>query len=81
MVLPVRHNDDSKQYAIRIVDACSIYTYDSRIDNEEMYKFLEMAEEKNLKVAVVLNEDFLPGGLRHTQCDGWEFHLELVDKD
>lgn len=46
MVLPMRHNDDSKQYAIRIVDACSMYTYDSRIDNEEMYKFLEMAEEK-----------------------------------
>lgn len=81
MVLLMRHNDDSKQYAIRIVDACSIYTYDSRIDNEEMYKFLEMAEEKNLKVAVVLKDDFLPGGLRHTQCDGWKFHLELVDKD
>ena len=56
-----RFNDAGKQYAIHIVDACSMYTYDSRIDNEEMYKFLEMAEEKNMKVAVVLNDYFLPG--------------------
>ena len=46
MVLPMRHNDDSKQYAIRIVDACSIYTYDSRIDNEEMYKFWKWQRRK-----------------------------------
>ena len=68
-----RFNDAGKQYAFSIVHACSMYTYDSRIDNEEMYKFLEMAEQKDMKVAVVPNDDFLPGGFRHSQCDGWEF--------
>lgn len=75
-----RFCDDYFEYAQEIVCSCSMYTYDSRIDNEEMYKFLEMAEKKNMKVAVVPNDDFLPGGCRHTQCDGWEYHLELVDK-
>lgn len=75
-----RFCDDFCVYAQKIVGACCMYSYDSRIDREEMYKFLELAEMRNMKVDVVPNDDFLPGGLRCDQCDGWEFHLELVDK-
>ena len=42
---------------------------------------MELAEKKNMKIDVVPNDEFLPGGLGSTQCDGWEFHLELVDKN
>lgn len=77
---PFRVEDDLLKYARQIVQACTVYTYDSPIKKELMFEFLERAELEDKKVEIEINEENLPGGQRHDQLDGWEFHPILVDK-
>lgn len=77
---PFRAEDDLLKYARQIVQACTVYTYDSPIKKELMFEFLERAELEDKKVEIEINEEYLPGGQRHDQLDGWEFHPILVDK-
>lgn len=70
-----------KKYARLIIDACQFHGYGQSIDKDQMYEFLEKAEKGNKRVVVKPDAEFLPGGPRADQCDGWTYHLELIDKN
>lgn len=46
---PFRAEDDLLKYARQIVQACTVYTYDSPIKKELMFEFLERAELEDKK--------------------------------
>ena len=71
------HTRCCDSYRSQIVGACSEYSYDVPIKKELMYKALEEAEMTGKKIKIVPNDEYLPGGSRHEQCDGWAYHIEL----
>lgn len=73
--------DYQKKYARLIIEACQFHGYDQSIDKETMYKFLEKADKENKRVIVKPDNEFLPGGTKADQCDGWTYHLELIEKN
>lgn len=70
-----------KKYAKLLIDACLFHGYDQSIDKDEMYKFLEMADKENKRIIVKPDAEFQPGGAKADQCDGWTYHLELIEKN
>jgi hypothetical protein len=69
------------KYAQYIIGECEFRGYDSCIEKETMYKYLEMAEKGNKRIVVRPDDDFLPGGGREHQCDGWTYHPVLIDNN
>ena len=69
------------KYAQYIIGECEFRGYESCIEKETMYKYLEMAEKSNKRIVVRPDDDFLPGGGREHQCDGWTYHPVLIDNN
>lgn len=53
------------------------HSYDVPIPLPQMYEALERAEQQNKRVEIVPDDDFLEGGARYGQCDGWTYRIEL----
>lgn len=70
-------SDAERDYYSSIVQAVG-YSYDVPIPLPQMYKALEMAERQGKHIQIVPDDEFLDGGERAGQCDGWTYHIELV---
>lgn len=72
-------NDDKTRYAKEIVNITDwdYHGYEQPIPLKQAYIWLEKAYKKNCRLKVVPDADFLEGGSRYGQCDGWSYHFEL----
>ena len=71
----------ASQYERRIFYACKDNSYEQAIDKQTMYRALEEAECLGMKVDIVPDPEFQPGGICEGQCDGWSYHPEVVTKE
>lgn len=69
------------RYALMICQACEEYSHDTPISKEVIYEYLEKAEKEDKRIQIVPDDEFLPGGPRHGQCDGWRYHPVLISKN
>ena len=69
-------------YETEIVRICDVNypKYDATMPKPMMYRALEEAEALGMKVVIVPNIEYQPGGSREGQCDGWEYHPEVISK-
>lgn len=70
-------SEDEHAYYSDIIHAVDRFSYDVPIPLHKMYKALEEAEQQGKQIQIVPDDDFLEGGARHGQCDGWTYHIEL----
>lgn len=70
-------SEDERAYYSDIIRAVDVYSYDVPIPLLQMYKTLEEAERQGKEIQIVPDDDFLEGGARYGQCDGWTYHIEL----
>lgn len=72
----------ASEYETEIVSICdeSYPKYDATMPKPMMYRALEEAEALGMKVDIVPNIEYQPGGNREGQCDGWEYHPEVISK-
>jgi hypothetical protein len=70
-------SEDERIYYGNIVNAVETHSYDVPIPLPQMYEALERAEQQNKRVEIVPDDDFLEGGARYGQCDGWTYRIEL----
>ena len=69
---------NASPYEREIVDTCDSLGYDQPLEENNIYRALEEAEFLGMKVAIVPDPDFQPGGRREGQLDGWSYHPEVV---
>lgn len=69
--------EDERAYYSDIIHALDGYSYDTPIEPNKIYKALEQAEKQGKRVYIVPDDEFLEGGMRCGQCDGWTYHIEL----
>lgn len=70
-------SEEERDYYSDIIIAVG-FSYDVPIPLPVMYKALEKAEQQGKKIKIVPDDDFLEGGARAGQCDGWTYHIELI---
>ena len=72
-------DDESTLYAKEIVGFTdwNYQGYEKPIPLKDAYIWLEKAYRKHCYLKVVPDADYLEGGSRHGQCDGWSYHFEL----
>lgn len=70
-------SEDERAYYSDIINAVDIYSYDVPIPLPTMFEALERAEQQGKQIQIVPDADFLEGGARAGQCDGWTYHVEL----
>ncbi len=72
-------DDESTLYAKEIVGITdwNYHGYEKPIPLKDAYIWLEKAYRKHCCLKVVPDADYLEGGSRHGQCDGWSYHFEL----
>jgi hypothetical protein len=68
-------------YFQELKNAVSPFGYDEPISEKEMCKALEQSQVSGEMIDVVPDPEFLPGGAREGQCDGWTYHLEFVSHE
>lgn len=52
--------------------------FEHPISEKKMIKALKRSQRTGQMITVVPDDDFLPGGAREGQCDGWTYHLEFL---
>lgn len=52
--------------------------YEHPIKKEKMIKALKRSQRTGEMINIVPDKEFLPGGAREGQCDGWTYHIEFV---
>lgn len=70
-------SEDERAYYNDIINVVDWYSYDVSISKDKMFAALEKAERQGKRVKIVPDDDFLEGGARHGQCDGWTYHIEF----
>ena len=68
-------------YFLEIRGAVYKYSYDAPIDEDEMCAALERSQATGEMIDIVPDDEYLPGGARAGQCDGWHYHIEFVNKE
>ena len=52
--------------------------FERPISKQKMIKALERSQRTGKMIVVSPDKEFLPGGSREGQCDGWTYHVEFV---
>lgn len=52
--------------------------YERPIKKEKMIKALKRSQRTGEMIDIAPDKEFLPGGAREGQCDGWTYHIEFV---
>lgn len=52
--------------------------YERPISMQKMIKALERSQRTGKMIVIAPDKEFLPGGTREGQCDGWTYHIEFV---
>jgi len=55
--------------------------YDVPISQYKMAKALEQSQKTGEMIDIVPDPEFLPGGAREGQCDGWSYHIEFLSPE
>lgn len=72
-------NRTYSSYDLDIEAASTGGGYDAPIRTEILFEVLEQSVLLGKKVKLFPDIDFLPGGWREDQCDGWDYHPALVE--
>lgn len=70
-----------RYYFWRLSGSVSKYSYDAPIDEEEMCAALERSQITGEMIDLEPDDEFLPGGEREGQLDGWEYHIVFRSKE
>ena len=65
-------------YFLEIRGAINRYNYDTPIEEKVMCAALERSQATGEMIEIVPNDEYLPGGEREGQYDGWEYHIEFL---
>ena len=52
--------------------------YERPIKKEKLMKALKRSQRTGEMIDIVPDKEFLPGGSRAGQCDGWTYHIEFI---
>ncbi len=52
--------------------------FEHPISKQKMIRALERSQRTGKMIVVAPDKEFLPGGSRAGQCDGWTYHIEFV---
>lgn len=66
------------QYFRGLYDATLHKGYECPIKKEKMIRALKRSQRTGEMIDIVPDKEFLPGGAREGQCDGWTYHIEFV---
>ena len=66
------------QYFRGLYDATLHKGYERPIKKEKMIRALKRSQRTGEMIDIVPDKEFLPGGAREGQCDGWTYHIEFV---
>ena len=64
---------DYEAYFLELGSAVRHYGYERPIPEKKMCKALERSQRTGEMIDVVPDPEFLPGGARANQCDGWTY--------
>lgn len=71
-------SEDERAYYSDIINAVDVFSYDVPVPMQKIYEALEKAERQGKQIQIVPDNEFLDGGERSGQCDGWSYHIELI---
>ncbi len=66
------------RYFRGLYDATLHKGYERPIKKEKMIRALKRSQRTGEMIDIVPDKEFLPGGAREGQCDGWTYHIEFV---
>ena len=69
------------EYFMRLGGAVLFKGYDGSIPEKKMYRALERSQRTGEMIDIVPDAEFLPGGARECQLDGWTYHTEFVSRE
>ena len=72
---------DYESYFLELGSAVRHYGYERPIPEKKMCKALERSQRTGEMIDVVPDPEFLPGGARANQCDGWTYHIEFLSRE
>lgn len=52
--------------------------FEHPVSKQKMIRALERSQRTGKMIVVAPDKEFLPGGSREGQCDGWTYHIEFV---
>jgi hypothetical protein len=73
--------EDYEAYFLELGSTVRHYGYERPIPEKKMCKALERSQRTGEMIDIVPDPEFLPGGARANQCDGWTYHIELLSKE
>ena len=74
-------NPQYVNYFLELRGAVNPFSYDAPISENEMCSALERSQITGEMIDIDPNEEYLPGGEREGQLDGWHYHLVFLTKD
>lgn len=72
---------DYEAYFLELGSAVRHYGNERPIPEKKMCKALERSQRTGEMIDVVPDPEFLPGGSRANQCDGWTYHIEFLSRE
>ena len=70
-----------EDYFRRLGGAVLFKGYDGSIPEKKMCRALERSQRTGEMIDIVPDPEFLPGGARECQLDGWTYHVEFVSRE
>ena len=70
-----------RDYYMRLSGAVLFKGYDGSIPEKKMCRALERSQRTGEMIDIVPDPEFLPGGARECQLDGWTYHIEFVSRE
>ncbi len=67
-----------ERYFRRLYQATIHKGYEHPIPKAKMIKALKRSQRTGEMIVIAPDKEFLPGGTREGQCDGWTYHIEFV---
>ena len=67
-----------ERYFRRLYMATVHQGFERPISKQKMIRALERSQRTGKMIVVAPDKEFLPGGSREGQCDGWTYHIEFV---
>ena len=74
-------SDEYEQYFTRLVNSVRHQGYECPISEKKMIRALERSQRTGEMIDIVPDSEFLQGGAREGQCDGWTYHIEFVSRE
>ena len=73
--------EEYEAYFLELGNAVRHKGYEHPITEKKMCRALERTQSTGEMIDIVPDPEFLPGGARVGQCDGWTYHIEYISKE